>query len=69
MESPILRQIEKQAELLTQGDVLDLVARLAEIAKAKALPKAPIDWSRYEGILDPRLDPLEYQHAVRDEWE
>ena len=68
MDSQTLKNIEQEVAGLSQAEVLDLAARLIEIAKAKT-HRQPLDLSQYSGILDPRLDPLEYQHAMRDEWE
>ncbi len=67
MESPILKQIEQQSEALSQAEILDLAARLIEIAKTKNIG-IPTSWGNYDGILDPKLDPLEYQRTVRQGW-
>ncbi|MFI5385114.1 MAG: hypothetical protein ACHQ50_03245 [Fimbriimonadales bacterium] len=68
MESPILKQIEQQAELLSQAEVLDLVSRLVDIAKEKA-PARQTDLSKYSGILKHGPDPLEFQRQIRAEWD
>ena len=68
MESPIIKQIEAEAQTLSQAEVLDLVVRLTQIARSKG-EKHEIDWSRYAGVLKLTVDPLEYQRQIRSEWD
>ena len=68
MESPNLREIEKQLPGLTQAEILDLAARLIALAQEKQSRKET-DLSKYRGILKNGPDPLEYQKQIRAEWD
>lgn len=67
---PGVQSIEEQVANWTQAELLDLTARLIEIAKSKGKPrKKKHDLSKYVGTLKTEIDPLEFQRQIRAEWD
>ena len=70
MEPASLAQLERQVALLSREDQLALAAWVLDRLRAKRPSSpAPIEWTKYSGILKHGPDPLEYQTRVREEWE
>jgi|GEM_PF-3909607 len=73
MQSPMLAAIENQVVQLTREEQLalatwmnTLVSKLQPPAKG---PKQRIQWELIDGIMPDGPDPLEFQHALRAEWD
>jgi hypothetical protein len=69
MTSPRLKAIEPLLSELSQEEIEELASELRErSAQSKYKPK-PIDWDHFDGIIKNGPDPLEYQRAIRAEWD
>lgn len=69
MESPRLKAIEPHLPELSQAEMLELAAELIQRARQTAPEKKAIDWDRFDGVLKHGPDALEYQRAIRAEWD
>lgn len=63
-----VEEVEAAVSEWPQEKVLDLIARLATLARERQAARV-VDWSRYSGILQTDIDPLDYQHQIRAEWD
>lgn len=69
MEASVREKIEEEVGGWSQAEVLDLAGRLIEIAREKGAAPKIADLSRYRGILQTDIDPMEYQRQIRAEWD
>lgn len=69
MESPRLKALEPLLDELSQEEVFELAAELAQRAPQVMYTPKPIDWERFRGVLKSGPDPLEYQRAIRAGWD
>lgn len=69
MTSPRLKAIEPLLSELSQDEIQELAAELKVRAARRQYEPKPIDWERFDGIIQNGPDPLEYQRAIRSEWD
>ena len=69
MTSPKLKAIEPLLAELTPGEMRELADELIQRADPPEDKPKTIDWELYRGILKHGPDGVEYQRAVRAEWD
>ena len=69
MTSPRLKAIEPLISELSREEIHELTAVLNARAGQPTYEPKPIDWDRFDGIIKNGPDPLEYQKAIRAEWD
>lgn len=69
MESPRLKALEPQLAELAPEEVRTLADELALRALLDVAKTKTVDWERFRGVLKDGPDGLEYQRAVRAEWD
>ncbi|RYG48800.1 hypothetical protein EON79_03420 [bacterium] len=69
MDPAALYEIETRLLDLTAKEKMELGQKLIEQARSESEPSERVDWSEFRGLLKDGPDPLEYQRAIRAEWD
>ena len=69
MTTPRLRTLEPLLDELSPEEMRELVAELTQRAGQFGDTAKPIDWEKYRGLLKHGPDAVEYQRAIRTEWD
>ena len=69
MESSRLKALESQIAELSPEEVKALADDLALRTLLDAARTKTVDWERFNAVLKTGTDALEYQRAVRAEWD
>jgi hypothetical protein len=69
VESSRLKALESQIAELSPEEVKALADELALRTLLDVATTKTVDWERFNGILKTGSDGLEYQRAVRAEWD
>jgi hypothetical protein len=68
MESPRLKALESQIAELSPEEVKSLAEQLALRSLLADATAKTVEWERFSGVISTTIDGVEYQNAVRAEW-